>query len=135
MRELVGELAASGKAVLVSAHLLPEMQAMADRLVIIGNGHLVAEQDMYTFVQAAAAFRVQVPHTSIALYEQALKCDHVTYTSDNNGFVITSMTSSEDGARSCQAVGVMPTILTQEHRSLEDAFLTATENVVTYRAH
>lgn len=134
VRELVRDLADSGKAVLVSSHLLSEMQMMADRLVVIGEGQLVVEQDMESFLAGAAAFRVKVPAASVSILESALNRDRVSYTCDGNGFLITSMSSSEDVACYCQHVGVMPTMLAEESRSLEEAFFTATDNLVTYRA-
>lgn len=135
VRELVRDLAASGKAVLVSSHLLSEMQMMADRLVVIGEGQLVVEQDMESFVSSAAAFRVKVPAASVSDFEAALNRDHVAYTCDGNGFLITSMADAEDVAQYCHHVGVIPTMLAQEASSLEDAFFNATDNLVTYRAH
>lgn len=135
VRQLVRELATEGKAILVSSHLLPEMQMMADRLVVIGDGQLVAEQDLKSFIAGATAFRVKVPAASLSDFQAALDRDRVDYTVDDSGFLITSMTDAEDVASYCQSIGVMPTMLAQETSSLEDAFFHATDSLVTYRAH
>lgn len=49
MRELIASFARRGKAVLVSSHLLSEVQMVADRLVVIGEGHILDESSMDDF--------------------------------------------------------------------------------------
>ena len=50
MRRMTRQLAEEGRAVLVSSHLLSEIPATADRLVIIGQGRLIAEGPLSDFV-------------------------------------------------------------------------------------
>ncbi|HDM2782728.1 TPA: ATP-binding cassette domain-containing protein, partial [Staphylococcus aureus] len=60
MRDRIREFAAGGCAVLVSSHLLSEMQLTADRLVVIGKGKLVGEGTVEEFVNASGASTVEV---------------------------------------------------------------------------
>ncbi|MET9604183.1 ATP-binding cassette domain-containing protein [Streptomyces sp. NPDC006512] len=63
VRELVRAQAAEGKTVLLSSHLMSEMQLTADQLVVIGRGRLLANTGMAEFLarSASASVRVRVP--------------------------------------------------------------------------
>ena len=63
MRELLRSLAAEGRAVLVSSHLMSELQDNADHLVVIGRGRLLADTSVTVLLTAASADRVML-HTS-----------------------------------------------------------------------
>ena len=60
MREMLRGLAASGKTVFVSSHLLPEVQQMADVVGIIAGGRLVRESSMKDLLAGEGLVRVQV---------------------------------------------------------------------------
>ncbi|WP_422733970.1 ABC transporter ATP-binding protein [Micromonospora sp. WMMD558] len=62
IRQLVRSLAAEGRTVLVSSHLMSEMQQTADRLVVIGRGRLLADAPIDEVIAGAGgAVRVRVP--------------------------------------------------------------------------
>jgi ABC-2 type transport system ATP-binding protein len=50
IRKLLRSLAAEGRTVLVSSHLMSEMQQTADHLVVLGRGRLLADSSMASFV-------------------------------------------------------------------------------------
>src|SRR5690625_4086610 len=60
VRSLVRALAAEGRSVLISSHLLSEMALTADHLVVIGRGKLIADQPTYEFVKEHSAANVLV---------------------------------------------------------------------------
>jgi ABC-2 type transport system ATP-binding protein len=60
LRELLRAYAASGRSVLVSSHLLGEMQLLADHVVVISRGRLLADEPMERFVRHGVRHRVQV---------------------------------------------------------------------------
>jgi ABC-2 type transport system ATP-binding protein len=66
IRNLLTSLAAEGRTVLLSSHLMSEMAITADRLIIIGRGHLLAETTVEDFLAHAAGTYVQVrsPHSA-----------------------------------------------------------------------
>src|SRR5215471_12936907 len=66
IRTLLKSLAAEGRTVLLSSHLMSEMAQTADRLIIIGRGRLIAETTMAEFLAAGSASSVTVrsPQTS-----------------------------------------------------------------------
>lgn len=61
MRATIKSLAAQGRAVLVSSHLLSEMQLTADRLVVIGRGRMIGEYTMDEFLADGTVVEVEVP--------------------------------------------------------------------------
>jgi ABC-2 type transport system ATP-binding protein len=61
VRELLRDLADEGRTVLVSSHLMSEMEDTADHLVIVGRGRLLADVPMDDFLGAHAAVRVRTP--------------------------------------------------------------------------
>ena len=54
MRNTIRALAGEGRSVLVSSHLLSEMQLTADRLVVIGKGKMIGEYTMEEFLAGGA---------------------------------------------------------------------------------
>ena len=57
IRNLLRSLAAEGRTVFVSSHLMSEMAMTADRLIVIGRGRLIAETTMADFIAAGPAAR------------------------------------------------------------------------------
>jgi ABC-2 type transport system ATP-binding protein len=55
MRGLLRSLAAGGRAVLVSSHLMSELQDTADHLVVIGRGKVIADASVTDLIAAASA--------------------------------------------------------------------------------
>lgn len=61
MRHTIRALAAEGRSVLVSSHLLSEMQLTADRLVVIGKGRMIGEYTMDEFLAGGTCVLVETP--------------------------------------------------------------------------
>ena len=61
VRELLRDLADEGRTVLVSSHLMSEMEDTADHLVVVGRGRLLADLPMDELLGAHAAVRVRTP--------------------------------------------------------------------------
>jgi len=64
MRNLLKQLAAEGRTVFVSSHLMTEMALTADHLIVIGRGRLIADMSVEEFVQKASGALVRVRLTS-----------------------------------------------------------------------
>ena len=60
MRGFLRSLAAQGRAVLVSSHLMGELQGAADHLVVVGRGRVIADASVADLIAAASADRVTV---------------------------------------------------------------------------
>ncbi|WP_394288769.1 ABC transporter ATP-binding protein [Corynebacterium variabile] len=61
MRHTIRTLASQGRSVLVSSHLLSEMQLTADRLVVIGKGRMIGEYSMDEFLAGGARVLIETP--------------------------------------------------------------------------
>ncbi|HJG45922.1 MAG TPA: ABC transporter ATP-binding protein, partial [Corynebacterium variabile] len=61
MRHTIRALASQGRSVLVSSHLLSEMQLTADRLVVIGKGRMIGEYSMDEFLAGGARVLIETP--------------------------------------------------------------------------
>jgi ABC-2 type transport system ATP-binding protein len=131
VRELLRGLAAEGRTVLLSSHLMSEMALTADQLVIIGRGRLVADiatADMTASLTPTVRVRTPQPRELAALFRD----DEV---GDSTGDTITiTGHGSEDIARSAAAHRILLYELTPLRTSLEDAYLAMTEGDVEYAA-
>ena len=65
VRELLRELAGEGRTVLVSSHLMSEMEDTADHLVVLGRGRLLADVSMADVLGAHVAVRVRSPEAPL----------------------------------------------------------------------
>jgi ABC-2 type transport system ATP-binding protein len=66
MRHTIRTLAGQGRAVLVSSHLLSEMQLTADRLVVIGRGRMIGEYTMDEFLAGGSHVLVETPSPQLS---------------------------------------------------------------------
>jgi ABC-2 type transport system ATP-binding protein len=135
IRNLLRSLAAEGRTVFVSSHLMSEMSIMADRLIVVGRGRLIADTSVEEFVRRASGDAVRVRTPDAARMRTALEA-----------IAGTTVEDSEDAALlihglSCQAVGELAAAnnvvlheLAQEQASLEEAFMSLTRDAVEYEA-
>ncbi|HEV7965550.1 MAG TPA: ATP-binding cassette domain-containing protein [Actinoplanes sp.] len=134
MRELLQGLAAQGRTVLVSSHLLSEMQALADDVVIVAAGRLV-RQGSVTDVLASMSGgdRVKVRTPEPEKLTAALHGAGVTVTIDGVGMLLVSGATATAVGDTALAAGVAVHHLTAEQPDLEDVFLDLTQGKATIR--
>jgi ABC-2 type transport system ATP-binding protein len=133
-RYLLRDLAAEGRTVLVSSHLISEMALTAERLVVIGRGTLIAETSVEQFSAQHQAEAVRVVTPTPQLLVTALSKEGVRPTvSEDGGIVVTGVPSARIGEI---AAGASLTLheLTPIRASLEDAFMELTSDSVEYRS-
>src|SRR5690606_34053944 len=104
IRTLLRDLAAEGRTVLVSSHLMSEMAVTADRLVVIGKGRLIAEGGIGEFTGAATEVLVRVSEGAGFGARLELAGAHVRTRGDE--LVVTGMTAPDIG-RLAAAEGVV----------------------------
>jgi ABC-2 type transport system ATP-binding protein len=134
VREFLKHLAGEGRAVFVSSHLMSEMALMAEHLIIVGRGRLVADTSISEFVQGTGG------HVRVRSPQPTELADELTRRGGDVG-------PGEDGylevtGLECDAVGDIAaerglTIheLFGHTVSLEDAFMALTTDSVDYHAH
>src|SRR6476659_242191 len=138
IRNLLRSLADEGRTILVSSHLMSEMSMMADWLIVVGRGRLIADTTVEEFVHLAAgdAVRVRTPDI-VRLRSIAEGLDGVTVKEDLDG---DASTLTLQGI-SCETVGELAAAnqivlheLAPEQASLEEAFMRLTVDSVEYIA-
>ncbi|WP_433312615.1 ABC transporter ATP-binding protein [Micromonospora sp. CA-269861] len=127
MRGFLKNLAHEGRTVLVSSHLLSEMQLLADDVVIIAAGQLVrqgpVEQVLGSMAQGA---RVRVRTPQAEALTAALKAQSATIETDDQGVLLVGGVDAPAIGRAALAAGVELHELTTERPDLERVFLELT---------
>jgi ABC-2 type transport system ATP-binding protein len=133
IRALLHDLAAQGKTVFVSSHLMSEIAQTASQLIVIGRGRLVADTTVAEFIASAAPAAVRVRSSDQQALAGLLRSPEVTVASADGALVVTGMTAAEIGA-AAGAAGITLLELAAEQASLEDAFVGMTQDAVEFRA-
>src|SRR5216684_9002738 len=87
IRNLLKGLAAEGRTVFVSSHLMSEMSVTADHLIVIGRGQLIADMSVDEFVQKASGKRVRVRSPHATLLRELVLGPHVSVTSSESSVI------------------------------------------------
>lgn len=133
IRTFLADLAAEGRTVLVSSHLLAEMSLMATDLVIIGTGRLIARTTVADLTARASGASVLVHSPSATTLAPALaRAGAQLAPDDNGGLVVAGLDAAAVGRLAFEA-GVELHELTTRRPSLEDAFLELTDGAQEYR--
>lgn len=132
LRQFIKDYAAEGNAVFVSSHLLSEMALMADNVVVIGKGKLIADTSI-SALESQAQAGVFVRSPQLSALKKALAARKVPYASEAKGLLIANAKTDEIG-KIAHAHGVPLAELSPRTASLEEIFLDLTENAAEYRA-
>ncbi|WP_432845303.1 ABC transporter ATP-binding protein [Amycolatopsis sp. CA-161197] len=133
IRKLLRELAAEGRTVLVSSHLLSEMALTAEHLIVIGKGRLIAETSVSEFIGRASGNAVRVRTARAADLRDLLTGPDVSVTSVEPDLLeVSGRSSAEIGRIACD--GSIPLEeLVPVQASLEEAFMELTDDALEYR--
>ncbi|MGW4157065.1 ABC transporter ATP-binding protein [Micromonospora chersina] len=136
IRRFTRGLADEGRTVLISSHLMSEMQQTADRVVVLGRGRLVADAPLAELIAArpASSVRVRGPEPAgLAALEARLAAEGATVDADGDGLTVAGVTAGRVGDLAYE-LGVRLHELTPVAASLEEAFLELTAGSVEYAA-
>lgn len=135
VRELLRGLAAEGKTVFLSSHIMSEMALIAERLVVIGRGRMIADMGVKEFIdQASAGAPVLVSSSQIAELRSALeRAGYQTEPAGEGAVLVQGATAPRIGDIAAE-LGVPIHGLTPQQISLEDAFMEITRSSVEYRS-
>lgn len=126
-RSLMRDLAAEGRTVLFSSHLMSEMELTADHLVVIHRGRLLADRSVRELIAAETTTRVRVRTPNREGLRAALEASGMTVADEreSDGVAVAHATTDEVG-RIAAARGIELSELALVRDSLEDAFLAMT---------
>ncbi|GGF42046.1 ABC transporter ATPase [Marmoricola endophyticus] len=133
MRELLKHLASQGRSVLVSSHLLSEMALLADELVVIGRGRLIASGPVGDFVGSARQRPVLVRSPQGDVLAEALRGAGADVREENGTLVVSGLSASRIGDLAHER-GATLHELTPQQATLEEAFLEATGGAEEFAA-
>jgi ABC-2 type transport system ATP-binding protein len=127
LRDLLRERAAEGGTVFVSSHLLDEVEHLADEIVVLNRGKLVATGTLSVLHQAGTAVRTAVPETLTPLL---IAAGATVHEAGEGTLVVRGIGIAEIGDRAC-AAGIALHQLSPQGGSLEELFLDWTSNEPT----
>jgi ABC-2 type transport system ATP-binding protein len=132
IRNLVIHLAAEGRTVLISSHLMSEMAATATDLIVIGRGRLIAACTTDEFIERSSNRSVLVKSPDAAALTELIAAAGGRAETDGEGdLIIRSMDAAHVGALAFKA-GIELHELTTQLASLEDAFMEQTHDSIDF---
>ncbi|MGA5699139.1 ATP-binding cassette domain-containing protein [Peterkaempfera bronchialis] len=135
IRTLLTSLAAEGRTVLVSSHLMSEMALTAERLIVIGRGRLIADTSVEEFTRGASGRTVRVRTPEAARLGRLLaELGARVSGGDRPDVIEVAGADSERIGRLAADHGVPLCELTPQQASLEEAFMELTRDAVEYQS-
>jgi ABC-2 type transport system ATP-binding protein len=135
IRHLLRDLAAEGRTVLVSSHLMSEMELTADHFVVIGRGTLIADVTAPELAAMGGQASVVIRSADDHRLRDLLLRDGVSVTSEEaGGLSVTGLEAAEIG-RIANDRHIPLTELSTRTSSLEKTFMELTADAVDYDAH
>ncbi|MCW5697533.1 MAG: ABC transporter ATP-binding protein [Bauldia sp.] len=133
MRKLLQRLAAEGRTIFVSSHLMSEMSLVATHLIVIGRGRILADAGIDAFIDQAAQNYVLVRSPQAARLSEAITGRGGTVRPDEGDAInVVGWTPAQVGELAAE-LGVVLHELTEKRASLEAAFMKLTGDSIDYR--
>jgi ABC-2 type transport system ATP-binding protein len=134
VRTLMRALAAEGRTVLVSSHLMSEMALTADHLIVIGRGKLIRDEGVNDFVQSSSRQSVRVRTPRAEEFSAYLQAAGASVRPLTDGMLEVTGADSPTIGELAASHGIALHELTPERASLEEAFMELTSDSVEYHA-
>jgi ABC-2 type transport system ATP-binding protein len=134
VRDLLKGLAADGRTVFVSSHLMSEMALTAEQVILVGRGRLIADVSVAELVRGASSGVVLVRSPDAARLREALAGPDISLTStEPDELSVTGLPAARIG-EIARDFGLVLHELTPQQASLEEAYMTMTRDAVEYHA-
>jgi ABC-2 type transport system ATP-binding protein len=133
VRKLLRDLAREGRTVLLSSHLMSEMELTADHLLIVGRGRLLADMSMEEMHQSATTDRVLVRSPDAERLRAAVAAPGVTVTSTEPQLMEIAGVGAHQIGKVAADLGLVLYELTPQRVTLEDVFMKLTAEATEYR--
>ncbi|MFJ9351847.1 ABC transporter ATP-binding protein [Streptomyces sp. NPDC101237] len=135
IRNLMKTLAAQGRTVFVSSHLMSEMALTADHLVVIGQGRLLADTSMADFIRTNSRSYVRIRSPQPERLLDVLHAAGITVVRTGTGALEVEGAKAEPIGELAAQHGIVLHELSIQQASLEEAFMQLTAESVEYHAH
>jgi ABC-2 type transport system ATP-binding protein len=133
IRNLLKDLAARGRTVLLSSHLMSEMALTAEHLIVIGRGRLIADMSVADFVRDAAGSSVRVRTDDADGLRRLLAGPDVSVATLGGGVLEVTGLASDRIGRIAADHSIALAELTPQQPSLEEAFMELTRDSVEFQ--
>lgn len=134
VRQLTKHLAAQGRTIFLSSHLMSEMAQTADHLIVLGRGRIIADAPVSEILALAKGTAVLVRTPQATELANRLASSDVTVThSEHDLLSVVGLASAQIGEAAAHA-GIVLHELTPMGASLEDAYLELTHDDVEYHS-
>ena len=135
IRNLLKRLAAEGRTVFLSSHLMSEMAVTADHVIVVGKGRLLRDQPMAEFIADASSDVVRVRSPHARTLATAVSGHGITVrTTADDVLEIEGMSSEQVGTIAARESVTLYELATQA-ASLEEAYMALTNESVAYRGN
>jgi ABC-2 type transport system ATP-binding protein len=134
IRALLKSLAAEGRTVLVSSHLMSEMENTADQLIIIGRGKLITQAGIGELLAAGSGSYVRVRSPQAGELAAVLEAAGATVTRHDNGTLAVTGASTDTIGELARASGLTLAELSAQQTSLEDRYMELTRDTAEYHS-
>jgi ABC-2 type transport system ATP-binding protein len=132
VRDLLKGLAAEGRTVFVSSHLMSEMALTAEHVIVVGRGRLIADTSVEEIIREASVNAVLVRTPAATQLRSALAGPDVTVSSTEADVLQVTGLSAPQIGETARELGIALHELTPQRASLEEAFMTMTRDDVEY---
>jgi ABC-2 type transport system ATP-binding protein len=134
MRGFLRSLAAEGRAVLVSSHLMSELQDAADHLVVVGRGRVIADTSVAALIEAASGDRVELRTTALTEAMTVLAHTGATVAATAPDTLTVSGLPAEKIVAALTGSHIPFTEVAAHRASLEEAYMELTRDAVEFHA-
>lgn len=134
MRDFQRALAAQGRAVLLSSHLMSELQDTADHLVVVGRGRVIADTSVRELIGTASGDRVTLRTSARSEAMTALAYAGATVAATDRDTLTVSGLAAERVVTLLGESGVPFSEVSAHRATLEEAYMELTRDAVEFRA-
>jgi ABC-2 type transport system ATP-binding protein len=135
IRTVMRALAAQGRTVLVSSHLMSEMALTADHLIVIGRGRLIADASVDDFIKHSSGRSVLVRTPDAGLLAPRLENAGASVQTNPDGAIVVAGLEAPVIGEMARQAGAALHELTPQEPSLEEAFMELTQDSVEFHAN
>ena len=133
IRNMLKDLAHEGRTVLVSSHMMSEMAATADQVIVLGRGRVLADVSVAELMHTASGNTVRVRSAEADRLRELLARDRVAVTSPEQGTLLVRGASTEYVGTVARDSQIAVSELAAETVSLEEAYMKLTAGAAEYR--
>jgi ABC-2 type transport system ATP-binding protein len=134
MRRFLRALAAEGRAILVSSHLMSELQDTADHIVVVGRGKVIADATVAELLAGVANGRITLRTTAVTNASTVLAEAGATITPTGPDTLSVAGLTAESVIGLLSRAGVPFSEVSAHRATLEDAYMELTRDAVEFRA-